>query len=77
MQPHPLTNFQMQKFYQNEPKFNGVYSRNNLPKMKDGPYVINLDENNSIIAHWIARYVKNNTANYVGRFGVKHISKEI
>ena len=77
MQPHPLTNFQMQKFYQNEPKFNGVYSRNNLPKIKDGPYVINLDENNSIITHWIARHVKNNIAKYVGRFGVKHISKEI
>ena len=77
MQPHPLTNFQMQKFYQNEPKFNGVYSRNNLPKIKDGPYVINLDENNSIRTHWIARYVKNNIANYVNRFGVKHISKEI
>ena len=45
--------------------------------MKDVPYVINLDENNSIITHWIARYVKNNIANYVGRFGVKHISKEI
>ena len=34
--PHPLTNFEIQKYYQNEPKFNGVYSRNNLPKIKDG-----------------------------------------
>ena len=30
--PHPLTNFEMQKYYQNKPRFNGVYSRNNLPK---------------------------------------------
>ena len=36
MQPHPLTNFEIRKYYQNEPKFNGVYSRNNLPKIKDG-----------------------------------------
>ena len=36
MPPHPLTNFEIQKYYQNEPKVNGVCSINNLPKMKDG-----------------------------------------
>ena len=41
MLPPPLTNFEMQKYYQNEPKFNGVHSRNNLLKIKDGAYVIN------------------------------------
>ena len=40
--PHSLTNFEIQKYYQNEPKLNGVYSRNNLPKIKDGMLVINL-----------------------------------
>ena len=44
MLPHPLRNFGMQKYYQNEPNFNSVYSRNNLPKIKDGTYLINLDE---------------------------------
>ena len=56
MLPHPLTNFEMQKYYQNEPKFNGVYSRNNLPKIKDGAYVINLDEFKSVGTHWITHY---------------------
>ena len=43
--PHPLTNFEIQHYYQNESRFNGVYSRDNLPKqIKDGAYVINLDE---------------------------------
>ena len=42
--PHPLNNFDIQKYYQNEPKLNGVYSRDNLPKINDGTYVINLDE---------------------------------
>ena len=51
MLPHPLTNFEIQKHYQNEPKFNGVYSRNNLSKMKDGTYAINLDEFKSIETH--------------------------
>ena len=45
MPPHPWTNFEIQKYNENEPIFNGVYSRNNLPKkIKDGAYVINLDE---------------------------------
>ena len=57
MPSHPVTNFEIRKHYQNEPKFNGVYSRNNLPKIKDQAYVINLDEFKSIGAHWIALYV--------------------
>ena len=45
MPPHPLTIFEIQKYYENKPRFNGVLSRNNLPKkIKDGAYVINLDE---------------------------------
>ena len=44
MPPRPLINFEIQKYYQTESKFNDIYSRNNLPKMKDGAYVINLDE---------------------------------
>ena len=60
MLPHPLTNFEIQKFYQNEPKFNGVYSRNNLPKIKDGAYVINLDDFKSIGFHWIVLYMHGN-----------------
>ena len=44
MPTHSLTNFEIQKYYQNESKFNGVYSRNNLSKIKDGAYIINLDE---------------------------------
>ena len=44
MMSHPLANFEIQKYYQNEPKFSGVYSRNSLPKIKDETYLINLDE---------------------------------
>ena len=49
MPPHLLTSSEIQKYYQNDPGFNGVYSKDNLPKrsstkIKDGAYVINLDE---------------------------------
>ena len=73
MLPHPLTNFQIQKYYRNEPKFNGVYSRNNLPKTKDLAYVINLYEFRSIGTHWIALYVNGNNIIYF----VEHIPKEV
>ena len=53
MLPHLLTNFELQKFYQNETRFNGVSSRNNLPKkIKDGSYVINFDEYADVGTHW-------------------------
>ena len=54
---HHLTNFEIQEYYQNEPKLNGVYSRNNLPKIKGGTYVIIRHEYKSIGAHWIDLYV--------------------
>ena len=51
MPSHPLTNFEIQKYYDNKPKFNGVYSRNNWSKIRDGAYLINLDEYESIGIH--------------------------
>ena len=77
MPPHPLTNFEIQKYYQNEPRFNGVYSRDNLTEIKDGAYVINLDEYSDIGTHWVALYVHNNDVTYFDSFGVEHIPKEI
>ena len=75
---HPLTNFEIQLYYQNEPRFNGVYSRDNLSdKIKRGAYVINLDEYSNIGNHWIALNVNAKTVTYFDSFGVEHIPKEI
>ena len=79
MPPHLLTNFEIQKYYQNEvqlnlknePKFNVVYSRNNSPKVKDGAYVINLDQFKSIGTLWVAFYANDNNVTYFDSFGVK------
>ena len=63
-------------YYQNEPRFNGVYSRDNLPvKIKDGEYVINLDEYSDMGNHLIA-YVNAKTITYFDSFGVEHIPKK-
>ena len=59
MLPNPLKYFEIQNYYKNEPRFNGVFLRNNLPKkIKDGAYVINLDEYEDIGTHWIALFCK-------------------
>ena len=76
--PHPLTNFEIQKFYQNEPSFNGAYSRDNLPdKIKDATYQINIDECSDTGTHWIVLYALNNNVTYFDSFGVEHVPKEI
>ena len=77
MQPHPLTNFHIQKYHQNEAKFNGVYLRNNLPEVKDGAYVINLDEYKSIGTHWITLNVNGDNITYFDSCGVDHNPKDI
>ena len=61
-----------------ESRFNGVYSRDNLPKtIENGAYVINLDEYADVGTHWVALYVKNNGVIYCDSFGVEHAPKEI
>ena len=67
---HPLTNFEIQKYYKNEPKFNGAFWRNNLPKkIKDGAYVINRDEYADVGTIYLFVYFDS--------FGVEHIPEEI
>ena len=85
--PHPLTNFEKQEYYQNEPRLNGVFSRDNLPNsihpkglgsaVKNGAYVVDLDEYRDIGTHWVALYVNNKIIIYFDSFGVEHIPREI
>ena len=78
MSPQPLTNFEIQKYYENEPKFNGVFSRDNMPKkIKDGGYVIKLDEYKDVGTHWIASFCKRSETAYFNSFGVEHVPEEI
>ena len=73
IQPHP----EIQKYYQNEPRFNGVYSRDNLlDKVKDATYEINLNEYSDIGTHWIVLYELNNNVTYFDGLGFEHIPKK-
>ena len=77
MPPHSLTTFELEKYYQKESKFNGVYSRNNWLKIKGVMYVINLDEFKSKGTDLIALYMNGNNIIYFDSFGVEHILKKI
>ena len=81
MPPHPLTNFEIQKHYQNEPRFSGAFSRNKWPKkIKDGAYVRNLDEYADVGPYWIAVFCifcNRNENVYFDSFGVEHVPEEI
>ena len=69
---HPLTNFEIQKYYQNEPTY-----RNNLPKIKAGAYVINPDEYELIGTHWIALYMNGDNVTDFDSFGIEYSPKEV
>ena len=75
---HPLANIEISEYYANEPRFNSVYSRNNLPnKIKKGAHIINLDEYENTGTYWIALFVKPKYTVYFDSFGIEYIPKEI
>ena len=73
MPPHPLT----ENYYQHNSYFNSVHSRDNLPKVKDWLYLVNLDEHESAGAHWISLHVNGDNVTYFDNFGIGYIPKEI
>ena len=77
MPPYPITRFGIQKCYQNESKFNGVYSRNNLPKIKDVAYAINLDEYESMGIHRIALHMNANNIAYFDTLELNIFQKKL
>ena len=58
-------------------RFNGVFSRNNLPKLKNSAYVINLDPSKNTETHWVVIFMKNTEVIYFDSFGIEYIPKEI
>ena len=77
MPPHPLTNFEIKRYFQNQWKFNGVYLRNKLPEIKDGTFAISLDEYKSVGVHWVSLYVNGENLTYFDGFGVENVPKKL
>ena len=70
---HPLNNIEIINYFNYDSRFNGVFSRNNLSRIKDGAYVINLDDKNSKSTYWFSLSVDRNTAVYFHSFGIEYI----
>ena len=78
MPPHPLTNFEIQKYQQNEPRFKRVFSRDNFPKkIKDWAYVINLDEYLDVGTHLIALFFNRSEIVYFDSFDVERVPDKV
>ena len=74
---YPLTNFEMQEYFKDKSRYNDVCSRNNLPKLKNGAYVINLDGSKNTGTHWVVIFIKKDKVIYFDSFGFEYIPKEI
>ena len=74
---HPLTNFEIMDYFKDVKRFNGVFSRNKLPNLRNGAYVINLDHSENTGTHWVVIFMKKNEVIYFDSFGVEYIPKEI
>ena len=76
--PHPLTNLEIEKYFEDELQFNGVFFRGNLLEItKDGGYIVNLDDMGRAGTHWVVIFLNDNRATYFDSFGVEHLLREV
>ena len=74
---HPLNNLEIANYFNYEPRFNGVFLRNKLPRTKDGAHVINLDDKYSKVTHWFSSFINKSIAIYFDSFGIEYIPPEV
>ena len=72
-----LNNIEITNYFKYEPRFNSIFSRNNLPRIKDGAYVIHLDDKNSKGTYWVSVFIDRNKTVYFHSFGIGYFPQEI
>ena len=72
-----VANIEIIKYFNYESRFNGVFSRNDLSRVRGGAYVINLDDKKSKGTHWVSLFIDRDTAVYVDSFGIKYIPQDV
>ena len=60
-----------------EPRFNSAFSKNNLPRIKDRTYVINVDNKKSDGTHWVSLFIVRNPTVFLDSFEIECIPQEI
>ena len=74
---HCLSNIEITKYFSFEPKFIDIFSRDNLPRIKDGAYVMNLDDKRSIRISWVVLFIDKNKIVYFDSFEMKYILQDL
>ena len=74
---HPLHNIKITNYFNYKPRFNGVFSRNNIPRIKDGTYVINLDDKKNKGTHWVLTFIDRKKAVYFDSLGIEYIPQKV
>ena len=74
---HPLSNVKIRKYFSDEPRFNGVVSRDNLPRIKDRVYAINLDDKQSERTPWVSLFIDRNMVVFFDSVGVEYIPEDV
>ena len=73
----PLKQYQVTGYFNYESRFKGVFLRNNLPRIKHGSYVTNIDNKNSEGTIWVSLFNDRNAAVYFDSFGIEYIPQEV
>ena len=60
-----------------EPRFSDLFSRNNLPRIKDAAYAINLVDKNSQRTHSVWEHIDRNSALHFEFFRIEYIPQEV
>ena len=74
---HPSSNIEIIKYFNYESRFNGAFWRNNLPRIKDETYVINLRNKISKGTHWVLLCIDINTAVHFDLLVIEYIPQEV
>ena len=70
-------NIEITNYFNCKPRFNGVFSRKNLPRIKNRAYSINLDDKNNEGTHWVSFFLDRDTGVYFDSFGIEYIPQEV
>ena len=74
---YALNNIQITKYFNYEPRFNGVFERDNLPRIKGRVYVINLDNKQSEGTYCVSLFIDKHAALYFDSFGIEYFPQEV
>ena len=72
-----MSNIKITKYFNYRHRFNGIFSRDNLTRIKNETFIINIDDKQSIGAHWVSLFTDRNTTMYFDSLSIEYIPQEV